>query len=118
MTTRTAIAKSTVLVLAKHALEAKLYVPGWIMQTWYEDPGYIRAITVAYRYNEPIGACVITKDRDIGTYVAKNYRRRGIGTIIVKRTLSAAKRRPIVHMGIEGSDKFYKATLSQKIKIH
>lgn len=71
--------------LAVDALDAHLYVDGWLMQGELLYPSGILGISVAYD-NGPIGCAVnINSLVDVMVFVKEEYRRRGIGKTLLKK---------------------------------
>ena len=89
-----------------------LFVNGWSIQRWLHNPQEIKQISIAKYHQKPIAVGVILEEDpllgypNIGIFVKSKYRRRGIGTKIIK-SLSKSKIPLKVHTGIYGSDSFY-----------
>jgi|GEM_PF-3818021 len=73
----------------------KLHANG-LMKFWWEDPEEIISLSIAFDNHYPIGACICPKLSiydifNIGVYVMRSYRRRGIGTKLAKLASTKAK---------------------------
>lgn len=85
--------------LASEALQARLYVSGWMLNAELNDiknsrdmDEYITSITIAYLDGKPIGVCTSRRWRRyknpiVMVFVRKKYRRLGIGTKMVKKIM-------------------------------
>lgn len=67
------------------------------MQEMYTRPHDITCASIAYIDEKPVGICLKGKrideykEYDISVYVGKRYRRKGIGTALVKKSNSVYK---------------------------
>lgn len=97
------------LLLKEHGLYQSR---DWMMIEFYEHPNVVECLSwaVDLEIGQPIGAGVLISgySTDVSCYILPSYRRRGIGTQLVKR---AYKRKPHCRrncgQGIRGSDKFF-----------
>lgn len=79
--------KDRIDIMVNLALKNKLYVSGWQMQGQYEYPDHIYRCALAFDNNKPIGCCLYLPTHsyyDLMTFVKEKYRRRGIGTTLVR----------------------------------
>lgn len=103
--------------LAETALAAKLYVRGhdWTLRGDLERfRAYWDFIALAYSDGVPVGVCVILREGWISVYVRSKFRRKGIGSALV-RDLKAYmvdcgfRHDVTAGEGVRGSRSFWKA---------
>ena len=62
-----------------------------MMQYWMTEPSKLKAISIAYNGNKPIGIAIIRKTKctesyvNIAIYIKTAYRRKGIGLKLLRR---------------------------------
>lgn len=101
---------------ARLCLKHKLYMRNGEMQWWYdsavEDPHAMDAVlAIAFWDDMPVGAVMVKDGYDVNIYIKYAYRRRGIGSKLLKhiaryRALSVDKLK--AGLGAKGSKSFWK----------
>lgn len=99
---------------AHFAIRSRLYVAGWEMRSYLEyytkcDDRHLDPIVIAMVNNKPI-ACVMIYGGVYCVFVRKAYRRKGVGTAMVKQLMG--ERRLTCYTGeagIKGSGRFYES---------
>ena len=99
-------------VLAEEARKSKLYMNIGLMRDFYKRPENIEQIVVVYDDEEPVG-CGIVYDKGkygswLSVYVKLKYRKKGIGTKIVKHLFRFRNKDKPLHYSIERKEFFQK----------
>ncbi len=70
---------------AKVAKGYYLYVNGWMMHGYYNQPNVIKCMALAYSKGDGyIGCSLLLKNNNTAVYVKPEYRNNGIGTNLIK----------------------------------
>ncbi len=75
--------------LSGELLQNRMHMRDGALSGWYTEPSLFHAIAIAYAGRRPIAVAVLLKQRrltsSVAIYVRWKYRRRGIGTELIKR---------------------------------
>ena len=111
----------TIIEMASLALKSRLYVSGWDMSYFlkrardlqsFRDKSIV-VIAFSTETNTPVGAAIVCK-QDIGVFVRKSERNKGIGKELVNAVTKAvgSETEIVVATGIKGSGEFFKKAFS------
>lgn len=102
--------QQNIATLAKEALLARLYVPGWSMSGWLKRASkgctHFEKIAVYREAGKPVGAAIVDDEGLVNVFVRKSFRRKGIG----RKLMDALKSDKLEgRYGIQGSLEFFSA---------
>lgn len=106
----------------REAISARLFVPGWLLHEDFTlalenlSKSRVKKISLAYdakNTSKPIGVA-LQRGIDIKVFVRKQYRRKKVGTRLIRRI--ATGNHWTWDWGIDGSGAFFKKVRKEKVK--